>query len=300
MKKRLIRRNGLLVAAMLCMGVILIPAKGINAAVKQKTIYIPTVLTNKYTDSDGEKTIITETREFTAQGLYMSRSISDKDGLYNRYTVIRRDRKGRVLKEKQYSDSGLDGTYTYTYWKNGRIKKIVYKPAKQSGVSKQTFNKKGFMTYHSVKSGKSVDINTYKYKFNKKGDPTFIETKWKRKAGSHKAKTRITTKITVKNSYIKKGKNKGKLSKQVSVARGSKFNTSSSVVTTTIKNKYNKKGRLVRTITTTKRKDTGGDSEKDKTVTTYRYQTVIVPKKYWKTCKYFADQTFFNKVEDEE
>ena len=300
MKKRWNRRSRLLMAAMLGMGIMLLPAKGLNAAIKQKTIYIPTLLTNKYSDSDDEKAIITETREFTDQGLYKSRSISDKNGLYNRYSVTRRNKKGRVVKEQQYSDSGLDGTYSYTYWNNGRIRKVVFKPAKGSGGSKQIFNKKGFITYHSNKDGKNVDIYTYKYKFNKKGDPTSIERKWKSKVGSHKAKTRITTKITVKNYYIKKGKNKGKLSKQISVAHGSKNNTFSTVETTTIKNKYNKKGRLIKTIITTRRKDSDGDSAWDKMVTTYRYQAVKVPKKYWKTCKYFADQSFFNQVEEKE
>ena len=272
----------------------------VNASSGEKTFYIPTVLTSRYSDSDGDNAIITETREFTDEGLYMSRSIGDKDGLYNRYSVSIRDGNGRTLQEQQYSDSGLDGTYTYTYWKNGRIKKVVYKPVKGSGTSKWKFSKKGYITYCAMKDGKTLNTYTYKYKFNKKGDPTYIVMTGKTKVGSKKAKHRKTIKTTVKNTYIKKGKNKGKLSKQVSVARGSKINTSSTTETTIIKNKYNKKGRLIKTTTTTSRKDSDGDKHWDKEVVTYRYKAVKAPKKYWKACKYAADGTIFRQMGIEE
>ena len=285
---------------MMVMALTLAPVMEVNAVSDGKTFSLPTVLTDKYSDSDGEKATITETRDFTEEGLYASRSISDEDGLYNRYSVIKRDGKGRTLQEQQYSDDGLDGTYTYTYWKNGRIKKVVYKPVKGSGASKWKFSKKGYITYCAMKDGKTLNTYTYKYKFNKKGDPTYIVMTGKTKVGSKKAKHRKTIKTTVKNTYIKKGKNKGKLSKQVSVARGSKINTSSTTETTIIKNKYNKKGRLIKTTTTTSRKDSDGDTHWDREVVTYQYKTVKAPKKYWKACKYAADGTIFRQMGIEE
>ena len=297
----LVRKMAVL-PAVLMLTMVLISASVLeaNAVSGEKTFYIPTVLTEKYSDSDGDKATITETRDFTEEGLYVSRSISDEGGLYNRYSVIKRDGKGRTLQEQQYSDDGLDGTYTYTYWKNGRIKKVVYKPVKGSGTSKWKFSKKGYITYCAMKDGKTLNTYTYKYKFNKKGDPTYIVMTGKTKVGSKKAKHRKTIKTTVKNTYIKKGKNKGKLSKQVSVARGSKFNTSSTTETTTIQNKYNKKGRLIKTTTTTSRKDSDGDKHWDKEVVTYRYKAVKAPKKYWKACKYAADGTIFRQMGIEE
>ena len=285
---------------MMVMALTLAPVMEVNAVSGEKTFYIPTVLTNKYSDSDGEKATITETRDFTEEGLYVSRSVSDENGLYNRYSVVSRDGKGRILKEQQYSDDGLDGTYTYTYWKNGRIKKVVYKPVKGSASSKWSFNKKGYITYSAFKDGKNLDTYTYKYKFNKKGDPTSIFMTWKTKVGSKKAKIRKTIKTTVTNTYIRKGKNKGKLSKQVSVARGSKLNTFSTTETTIIKNQYNKKERLIKTTTVTKHKDSDGDKHWDKEVVTYQYKTVKAPKKYWKSCKYAADGTIFRQMGIEE
>lgn len=296
-EKNMIRRMGISFAAfMLCMVSIHVPATQINAASRKKTFSIPTVLISKYSDSDGDKDTIKETREFTENGLYVGRSISGEDGLYGRYKVTKRDRKGRTLQEKLYDDSGLEGTYTYKYWKNGRVKKAVYKPAKGNDGRKWKFNKKGLITYYCEMDGKIAESYTYEYEYNKKGDPTYIGEKWKKKNGSKKFKTLKTLKTTIKNTYIKKGKNKGKLKKQVSVARGSKFNRSSSTVTTTIKNKYNKSGRLILTITTTRRKDSDGDSFKDKEVTSYRYKNVKTPKKYWTINKYAADGTCFNQM----
>ena len=293
---RSLRRMIILPAVMiLTLVFVFAPVMEVNAASGEKTFYIPTVLTSRYSDSDGDNAIITETREFTDEGLYMSRSIGDKDGLYNRYSVSIRDGNGRTLQEQQYSDSGLDGTYTYTYWKNGRIKNVVYQPVKGNSY-KWSFNKKGYIAHCSYTEGRSTDTYSYKYKFNKKGDPTSIVMKWKTKEGSKKAKTRLTIKTKVKNTYIKKGKNKGKLSKQVLVARGSKINRSSTTETTTIQNKYDGNGRLIQTITTTKRKDSDGDSHRDKEVTTYQYKTVKAPEKYWKACKYAADGTMFRQM----
>ena len=55
-------------------------------------------------------------------------------------------------------------------------------------------------------------------------------------------------------------------------------------------------GRLIQTTTTTKRKDSDGDSHRDKVVTTYQYKTVKAPGKYWKACKYAADGTMFRQM----
>ena len=55
-------------------------------------------------------------------------------------------------------------------------------------------------------------------------------------------------------------------------------------------------GRLIQTTTTTKRKDSDGDSHRDKVVTTYQYKTVNAPEKYWKPCKYAADGTMFRQM----
>ena len=147
-----------------------------------------------------ENTTITETREFTDQGLYVSRSKGDTAGSYNKYSVTKRDKNGRPLQEQQYSDNSLDGSYTYTYWKNGRIKNVAYKPAKSGTTKKWNFNNNGYVTSCSHKDGKSTDSYSYKYKFNKKGDPTSIVMKWKTKEGAKKEWTRKTVKTTVKNT----------------------------------------------------------------------------------------------------
>lgn len=293
-KNKMIR--GMLMMGSLCIMFAIAPIAKVNAASRKKTFYIPTVLTSKYSDSDGENTTITETREFTDQGLYVSRSKGDTAGSYNKYSVTKRDKNGRPLQEQQYSDNSLDGSYTYTYWKNGRIKNVAYKPAKSGTTKKWNFNNNGYVTSCSHKDGKSTDSYSYKYKFNKKGDPTSIVMKWKTKEGAKKEWTRKTVKTTVKNTYITTGKNKGKLSKQVSVARGSKYNRSSSNVTTTIKNKYNTNGWLIQTTTTTKHKDSDGDSYSDKEVVTYQYKTIKAPKKYSTFCKYAADGSIFTQM----
>ena len=92
----LVRKMAVL-PAVLMLTMVLISASVLeaNAVSGEKTFYIPTVLTEKYSDSDGDKATITETRDFTEEGLYVSRSISDEGGLYNRYSVIKRDGKGR-------------------------------------------------------------------------------------------------------------------------------------------------------------------------------------------------------------
>ncbi len=300
MKMKRFRRSGMLVIALLGLGFSLVPAAGASAAAKTKTFFIPTVVTNKYSDSDGEKATIKESREITEDGLLLGRSTSDEKGLYDRYEVTKRAGNGSVLKQKVYDDDGLQGTYTYKYYKNGRIKKAVYKPAKGSVPRVQKYNKKGDITFRSYKDGKAVDTYTYKYKYDKKGNPTSIVMTWKTKDGSKKAYTRRTVKTTIKNTYVKKGKNKGKLSKVVSVARSSKYNTQTYKDTTTIKYKYNKKGRLVKQITTSKTKSSDGESWHDKTVSTYTFKKVKVPKKYWKSCKYISNEEFFEQMLIEE
>ena len=276
-------------------------SKTADAKSQMKSFYIPTVLTSKTEDSDGDRATITENRVFTDEGLYTGRTISEaKGGLDNSYSVTKRDGKGRVLKEQQYDNNGLEGTYSYSYWNNGRVKKTVYKKKGSKDYQKWNFNKKGFVTSCVSTDGKEKRICTYKYKFNKKGDPTSIKVNVKTSVGSKKAATIRTVETKIKNTYLKKGKNKGKLSKQVSSEYLSKYNTSSTKNTTTIRNKYDNKGRLIQKSTYSKRVDSDGDTYWDKDVTTYTYKTATAPGKYWKICKYAADETIFMQMGIEE
>jgi len=86
----------------------------------------------------------------------------------------------------------------------------------------------------------------------------------------------------------------------VSVVRHSKYNTATYKDSTTIKYTYNKKGRLVKIITTSKTKSSDGESSHGKTVTTYSFKKVKVPKKYWKSCKYISNGEFFEQMLIEE
>ncbi len=295
MRRRPISRS---ISILLALAVILVfsvaATTGAYAASK-KTVYLPTSTTTTYKyDADSiEKS--TYKYKYDKNGLlkkelikseYMSgdkvvykrtkagaiKSVSTYAGKSLIYLTKNTIKKGNVVKSKEYNvvkgKKKLAAISTYTYYKNGNMKKSVY-DSKEDGSKYTTYYRKNGTRKKSISKS---DYSTYKTTYDKNG----LEKEEEFTYGEGEYKSYGTT------TYTYKLNKKGDVVKSVAKEKTQESDRQVTYVTTrTTKYKYDKHGNILKEKTTSVRQD-GSNKSVSSYITTSKYKKMKVNKKYLK------------------
>ena len=170
------------------------------------------------------------------------------------------NKKGQPAKKTIYivSHNENGGTESFTYYKNGKLKKSVYQSPEGDYSYTVTFNKKGHVTSTVSKGQGSLYVEKYSYKYDKKGNPT---------------------KIVSTETWNESG------------------NSGSSTKTEKYKYKYDKHKNIKQAVITTTGTNDSGKPYKDVTTYKYKYKKVKVPKKYLKVFDNPPASGLYNKAQ---
>ena len=260
MKRNIIRRI-ISVAVILAIMITLLPVtQEVNAASKskKKKIYMPAKITTTQYFSNGDK-----------YGSYSETISYKKNGMPSKIrgklsTIKYKYNKKGFVKGAKVTET-YDGSYSVRMKANkkGLLTQSRGKNSAGSFVNTFKYRKDG-----TLASSKSIAGNdTYKYKYDKKGNLTYHD--W------YQGRT-----LTGKTSYSLKLDKKGNVVKATEKrTTNGYYGYSTDVNKWVVKNTYDKKGNLIRKVAV--------DGDGRKYVTTIEYKKVKAKKKYVKYLKYF-------------
>ena len=259
-------------------------------AASTKTFYVTTSATHTYKYADGNTNTYKYKYTRDKNGL-LTKSTSD-DG----YTVYTRNSKGYATKAKYYEDKKLSETDTYVYtWYGNGLPKTEKCYAKTVGGKKKLVYSSKYTWYGNKHLKKEV------FKSNN-SNGTWTSLYWKNgniKSSSFKGKDSSSKTTYDKRgnilTYVSKGENssfsekhtltynkKGHVIKDV-IKNTDVYDekTTKSTTTETTKYDYDKHGNILKSVTTSKFKDSGGKIHKSVYTHKYTYKAVKVAKKFW-------------------
>ena len=190
--------------------------------------YFKNGLAKTITYSDGSKTVYTRNKK----GYITSGTSYDKNGKldYAYSYKYEYNKKGLPVKQYEYDQyNKLAGTYTVSFYKNGKEKESVFTFADGNGVNSYKYNKKGDITFVKYTDKTYSSWSNYSYKYDKKGNPTKIVRTEEWVDGSDSGKATSVT--TYKYKYDKKKNVKQSDSTEVYTSSDGKTRTSSRTVT---------------------------------------------------------------------
>lgn len=199
-----------------------------STAYTTKYIYFKNGLTKSSTSSSGSKIIYARNKKGDVTSFkFISSNAGNNSYSYYKYEY---NKKGLPVKQYEYDEHNkLVATISASFYKNGKTKESVETLPESQTTFIYRYNKKGDPTFMKYSSGDSSTQSSYTYIYDKKGNPIkrvqLLDATYQ---GEHEKET-ITT--TYKYKYDKKKNIKKAVITEVRVMNDGKTITSSRTIT---------------------------------------------------------------------